>query len=602
MPSRNPSICSANNDIDKLDFDAHRQRPGSSHGSHHSNHPSLLASDQSFFSIVVEGTISRDRREMARRMTKYSSLGCAILSCLCAGSITAYSLYGPLFLSHLEYSQYEVNALSTTAELAMYLPIPLFGWLCDRYNPRPLSLAAAIFFGLGYLLAALAYQAGPRSDMINKSGYAGEASNSNDRNGWPFAVMVLAFVGVGAGTSCQYISAVTTCAKNFGRGKRKGLALAMPIAAFGLSGLWQSQVGTHFFKEKNGNGNLDVFRYFLFLAGLLFTVGLIGSVGLRVVDEEEMIDEAVDELERSGMLDDNPLIHPTILHESEACLPNGHTDGYGTINRDNYVTSKARSFEDTSAIKKALLLDHSTRVFLTDPTMWFLALGFFLTSGPGETFINNVGTLLDTLYPPPSRGPPPSNSPATHVSIIALTSTLARLATGTLSDLLAPTTTTTNNNPTEPNRKCTLSRLWWLLTATALFSVAQLLLATSVPATYPGILPLVSALVGLGYGAIFSLTPIVVSVVWGVENFGTNWGIVVVVPAGGAALWGAVYSVVYQSGIREDIVDGTPGAEGQCYGGRCYRGTFLAMAVASWVAMLLWVLAWRGWRRRGVAV
>ncbi|KAL9125741.1 MAG: hypothetical protein Q9217_005101 [Psora testacea] len=600
MPSRSLSRSVDNNSIDKLDFDSHRKRPSSSHGSHHSGHTGLLASDESFFSDVVDGAVSLDRQKMARIVTKYASFACAILSCLCAGSITAYSLYGPLFLSHLKYSQYEVNAVSTAAELAMYLPVPLFGWLCDRYNPRPLSLAAAIFFGAGYLLAALTYRAGPTTEMTRGHGYADGGSTQDMQEGWPFAVMILAFVGVGAGTSCMYLSAVTTCAKNFGRGKHKGLALAMPIAAFGLSGMWQSQVGSHLFREKNGTGNTDVFRYFLFLAGLLFAVGLIGAVGLRVVDEEEMIDEAVDELERSGLLEDSPFFRHNLLHDSEAPFEdshtNGHASGYGTIDRDSYsITSKPRSIQDISAFKKALLLNHSTRLFLTDPTMWFLTLGFFLTTGPGETFINNVGTLLDTLYPPPSPGPPPSNSPASHVSIIALTSTLARLTTGTLSDLLSPAA-----KPNETKR-CTVSRIWWLLIATALFSLAQILLATTFLTMRPEIFPVVSALVGLGYGAIFSLTPIIVSVVWGVENFGTNWGIVAVVPAGGAALWGAVYSAVYQAGIHGNG-GREGGVEGQCYGSQCYRNTFLAMAGATWIAMFLWVWAWKGWRARGVAI
>jgi hypothetical protein len=117
----------------------------------------------------------------------------------------------------------------------------------------------------------------------------------------------------------------------------------------------------------------------------------------------------------------------------------------------------------------------------------------------------------------------------------------------------------------------------------------------------------VSALVGAGYGAVFSLTPIVISVVWGVENFATNWGIVATVPALGAAVWGIVYSAVYQRaadaavGVPED-----PWTRAElCYGVWCYAATFWAMAASVWVACGLWAFAWRGrggWRERGVAV
>lgn len=587
MPSRSSSPPSTPH-IDKLDFDSHR-RPQTSHDhdSLHSSGPSghLLRDDESFFGNIVDGVIERDRRKMRRHVLKYASFASAILSCLCVGSIQAYSLYGPLFLKHLEYSQFQVNTVSTAAELAMYLPVPLVGYLCDRYNPRPLSLGAAIFFGVGYLLAALTYRAGP----------------SGSEGGWPFAVMVVAFVGVGVGTSCMYSSAVTTCAKNFGRGKHKGLALAMPIAAIGLSGMWQSQVGSHFFaqKEDERNGDVDVFRYFLFLAGLLFAVGLVGAVGLRIVGEEEMIDRAVDELERSGLLEDNRFLQRSLLHDGEDLNGNG----YGTLSprrRDAEASSLASKPHDAdTTLKKTIVLNTETRIFLTDPTMWLLAAGFFLTTGPGEAFINNLGTIIHTLYPP-SAPIPPSNSPATHVSILALTSTLARLLTGTLSDLLAPTTTHPGPGPDPTRKPFTVSRMSILLTTTILFSLGQLLLATAAIQSHPPLFPLASALIGLGYGAVFSLSPIIVSVVWGVQNFGTNWGIVAVVPAAGAAIWGAVYSGVYQAGVERSRALGE--AEQMCYGVACYRSTFWAMAVASWVAVGLWAWAWRRWRARGIAV
>lgn len=577
MPSRSSSR-SAQPDIDKLDFDSNRRPPSTNRDSSQPSSPTgLLRDDESFFSNVVDGVVERDRRKMRRQVLKYTSFASAILSCLCAGSITAYSLYGPLFLKHLHYTQYEVNAVSTAAELAMYLPVPLFGYLCDRFNPRPLSFAAGCFFGVGYLLAAVTYSAGP----------------PNGKTGLPFKTMVYAFVAVGCGTSCMYLSAVTTCAKNFGRGKHKGLALAMPIAAFGLSGMWQSQVGSHFFRSERGD--TDVFRYFKFLGGLLFAVGLIGTVGLRVIDEEELIADAVEELERSGLLEDSAFFQRSILHDGEGI------NGYGTISSPAPSTSslhgsKPQDFHESTLALKKSVLNAETRIFLSDPTMWLLAGGFFLTTGPGEAFINNLGTIIGTLYPPSSPGPPKSNSPATHVSFVAITSTLARLLTGTISDLLAP-----SNCPGKSGY--TVSRLTFLLSSTLLFSLGQILLASGLVQRTPNLFPVVSALVGLGYGAIFSLSPIVVSVVWGVQNFGTNWGIVAVVPAAGAAIWGAIYSAVYQAGVDNGgNLRGDGGDEQMCYGIQCYRSTFWAMAVASWVAILLWGSAWRGWKRRGIAV
>ncbi|MCJ1321649.1 putative monocarboxylate transporter mch1 [Xylographa vitiligo] len=574
MHSRNSSH-SRNGHIDTLDFDNHRKAASANGGSRSSSPHGLLRDDDSLLSDVVDGIIERDRRKMQRLVTKYLSFASAILSCLCAGSITAFSVYGHLFLSRLMYTQFQVNAVSIAAELAMYLPVPIFGYLCDRYSPRPLSLLAAFFFGSGYLLAAFTYHSGAPT-----------------HGGWPFGVMILAFVGIGMGTSCMYLSAVTTCAKNFGRGKHKGLALAIPIAAFGLSGMWQSQIGSRVLYEETadgGQGDVDVFKFFLFLSGTLFSVGLIGSVVLKVVDEDELIEEGVEELESSGLLEESAFFQRSNPYEPT---------GYGTIDATHeerfhaqHASAAQKAYDDEEEErKKTWLLNAETRRFLGDHTMWFLAGGFFLVTGPGEAFINNLGTIITTLYPPPSTAPA-ANSATTHVSIIALTSTLARLLTGTLSDLLAPT------SAPSPPKRLTLSRLAFLLASTLLLTLAFLLLASPLIAAHPSYLPLVSALAGTGYGAVFSLTPIIISVVWGVQNFGTNWGVVAMVPAAGATVWSAVYSVVYQAGVQE--------GDTLCWGRGCFAGSFWAMGASGLVAMGLWAWAWRGkggWLARGIAV
>lgn len=307
------------------------------------------------------------------------------VSCsLGAGSITAFSLYGHLLLTRLHYSQLQVNAVSIAAEIAMYLPVPLFGYLCDRYSPSPLAMFSGLVFGIGYLLAAFTYQSGPPADAGG--------------SGWPFWVMIVAFIAIGMGTSCMYLAAVATCAKNFGRGKHKGIMLAVPIAAFGLSGMWQSQLGTYLFYERledGSHGDLDVFQYFVFLALLLLGIGIIGTFALRIVeDDDKYIDETVEELERSGLLEESDFFQPRneirqaveygtfsdALDEEQSTLSDEE--------REQQRLEKEREEEERR--KKNWLLNYETRVFLQDNTMWWLAAGFFLVTGPGESYINNV--------------------------------------------------------------------------------------------------------------------------------------------------------------------------------------------------------------------
>ena len=554
----------------------------------------------SFFEHVAEGIMERDRERMQRVVVRWLSFAWAIVNCLCAGSITAFSLYGHLFQSKLHYTQFHVNFVSIGAELGLYLPVPIFGYLCDRLGPGVPSALSGVLFGLAYLLAAFTYKSGPPP--------------SAGGHGWSYGVMVLAFALVGMGTSCMYLSAVTTCAKNFGRGNAKGIALAVPIAAFGLSGMWQSQIGSRVLYERNpdgSRGDVDVFRFFLFLSILLFVVGFIGCFALRIMDEGEMIDEAVDELERSGL-----------LAQDKFFTQAAHHHGYGTMathdlsdSTFDFLQSEAEALKakhDEEKRKKTWLLNEETRRYILDPTMWWLAGGFVLVTGPGEAFINNLGTIIDTLTPPHVSS---NTSPATHVSIVAITSTLARLLTGTLSDILAPVAPS-NQHRRGPDsianslaslppldaqpKRFSVSRITVLLASALVLSLGQLLLASGWVQNHASRFAVISALIGSGYGAVFSLTPIVVSVVWGVENFGTNWGILAMTPAAGATLWGAVYAAVYQKGA-----DGSEKGDVLCHGKGCYAPTFWAMAISVWVAMGLWVYAWRGpggWKRRGVAV
>lgn len=464
----------------------------------------------------------------------------------------------------------------------MYLPVPLFGYLCDRFSPPPLSLLASGLFGFGYLLAAYTYKSGPPADVGG--------------DGWPFGVMVLAFVGIGAGTSCMYLSAVATCAKNFAESKYRGFMLAVPIAAFGLSGMWQSQIGAQLLNEKmaDGSTDVDVFRYFLFLAGTLIAVGVVGTLGLRIVDEEKLIEHGVDQMERSGLLDESEFFRSSRSHNAYGTIDvsGSESDLDNEVDLEVDLTQsqviRKQQEEEQLREKKTWLLNHSTHAFLTDRTMWLLAAGFFLLTGPGEAYINNLGTIIPALSTNVQTSDPPAGRPASHVSIIALGSTFARLFTGSLSDLFSPP----SNPEYPPSARFTFSRLVLLLPSAFIQLLAFLNLGLFV-AQEPSMFLLSSGLLGLGYGASFSLVPIIVSVVWGAENFATNWGIIAMMPAGGAAIWSIVYSVGYAN---------ASGDSNECHGGSCFNGWAWGCAVSIGVAIILISFAWRTWKQRNVAV
>ena len=157
----------------------------------------------------------------------------------------------------------------------------------------------------------------------------------------------------------------------------------------------------------------------------------------------------------------------------------------------------------------------------------------------------------------------------------------------------------------QPTPRWQISRISFLLAFSVLMSVGQLILASGLLQGHGNVFWLVSACIGSGYGAVFSLVPICISVIWGVENFGTNWGIVATFPALGATIWGLAYSGVYQWAAERGNTTLENSQDELCYGALCYAPTFYAMAVSVWAACGLWTWAWRGpdgWVRRGIAI
>ncbi|KAF7845899.1 hypothetical protein BT93_L0130 [Corymbia citriodora subsp. variegata] len=364
--------------------------------------------------------------------------------------------------------------------------------------------------------------------------------------------------------------------------------------------MWQSQIGAHLLYRTNADGTteVDVFKYFVFLGVLLMVSGVLGALLLQIVDEEELIEEGVEHLEQSGLLEESEFFrHRPSLSR--------HTSGYGTINNEDSgtltPTSSLGSLDLTQSMilqkqalqeKKTWLLNQSTHAFLTDTTMYLLAAGFLLLAGPGEAYINNVGTIIPSLEPrsPYHSTEPTAGSASSHVSMIAITSTLARLFTGTLSDLFAPP----SNESTPPSQRTSFSRLALLIPSAILllFAFISLAIPQLIPQN-PNYFLISSALLGTGYGASFSLVPIIISVVWGAENFATNWGVVAMMPAGGAVVWSLVYSVLFERATDDG---------GRCSGYSCYGGWAAGCSVSVLVAIGLWMGAWRVWRRRQVIV
>lgn len=113
----------------------------------------------------------------------------------------------------------------------------------------------------------------------------------------------------------------------------------------------------------------------------------------------------------------------------------------------------------------------------------------------------------------------PSLDPSRHICVLALSSTVSRLASGLLSDYIS-----------SPNRQHPISRVPVMLFF-SLLHVSAFLIISYVPIAWlREWFTLASIFVGTSYGGIFTLAPTIVSVVWGIGGFGKHWGILTFTP------------------------------------------------------------------------
>lgn len=451
----------------------------------------------------------------------------ALLCCGCANSLALFSMLAPGFQYSLGFSLFQINSIGIASSLGMYLPMPLLGIMADKMGPGNLGIMSILLFTPAYLTASYI------------------TSLPSDQALAYYNILAACFAAIGAATASLYFSSVVTCAKMMP--KAPGLAISAPVAFFGLSSLWQSQLLQKcFFNDKGYLMLPATFKFFAFLylfAGLAAYFGstVVGQLGSSA--QESVIAPAQDADQKLALIDH--------VEDTE----------YGTL-----ATS-----QDDLVYKR----HENVAQFLQDKTVWFMFGAFVLTSGPLEMFLNNMGMIIGSIV----------NGPviAANVSIFSAFSTLARLSMGIVSDLLAEKV----SRPVILVTMITFAALLHFLMATGLFTLFQ----------DGKFFFLMSSGIGFAYGAIYTLTPTIVACTWGVENLGTHWGIFITAPALGSTTFGSVFAKVYERN-SEQVGDGVS----VCTGLACYETTFLitgtAFAVSALVVLGIYLCAWKPSGRR----
>lgn len=446
---------------------------------------------------------------------RYLSFILSLATCLVDANVAVFSLFTGSFIGKLGYDKVAINIIAGSMLTGLYLTLPLLGYLSDEHGPVLLALIG-LTLTPGYLLARVVYE--------------------RRLNEW---LMAACFFFVGMGTSSSYFCSLLTCARVFPN--HKGLSISMPVACYGLSAFLLSWVFTWdgFVVEKSGD--LDVGRVFGFFSGLYLLVCLVNWVGSIVVSIEKEV------------------LFAEMYQQEE------HHDGPEPYRRGCYGgVDGHRSEESEVALFDAGVVDNRRhqekfRLFLRDPSMKLVMVALFLLAGPLEVFISNLGSIVAALAG--ADGAADETDISRQVSIFSISSTITRLSVGVLSDLFNGAGSHDGDGDDGQNgaKSCGGS--------VVLVEVASFLTVLGFGLLSVGWnhMDVISVVVGIGYGTVFTVFPTLVATVWGVEIFGSTWGLFLAAPAIGAIVFGMLYALEVPIGLFACVAVGAGGCVGTAW-------------------------------------
>ncbi|CAK9439018.1 uncharacterized protein LODBEIA_P32420 [Lodderomyces beijingensis] len=426
---------------------------------------------------------------------RLSAFVLSLLSCIVTGSILLFTLYTPTFHHIIGLTYFQINFIASISLGAMYLCLPVLGYLSDCYGPSILSFLSMWLFVPSYAL---------NSWLL-----------SWNCSSVPLFSMTFGMIGLA--TSSLYFSSLLTCAKIFPH--QKGLAISLPVTCYGLSALLGSQVLKmdyfHLSRETYKSGDdrsdlLNLVRVFKFFAVLYSVVGISSfiSSSVAIVEQDAIFGEIED-----------------IMSSNNSIPPSSAANGTSEEQDENAPLLRG---EDLAPQRSLDPPNHKKRYinFLKDVSAWLLLVSLILNVGPLESYQNNLSSILsfiNTASSPVSNNNNNKNigtgsDVSDKVSLLATASTLSRLVLGVLCDFF---------------QQKQIDILWLLVAVIILGIVGQ---------WFNNIV-----LNGVAYGGLFTTYPTVVASVWGIDLLGSTWGSFMVAPAIGSIMYSLLYGLVADS-------------------------------------------------------
>ncbi|KAK4053473.1 hypothetical protein OIV83_001640 [Microbotryomycetes sp. JL201] len=509
----------------------------------------------------------------SRRIACFTAV-CA--NCITAGAIFTFPMWGAPFSSVMQLSAAQTSLLASAAILGEYVAAAGWGALADKRGPGAVSWSAAVCFGLGYAGLAWRYTAAV-SRLRRGLPPVVEVQQLGKLSGTPEWPLLCVFnLLVGCGTAASYFGSVVSSIKST-PARHSGLAIGFPCAVFGLSPLFLSSLAGYFTVQVSvgSTEELDPGRWLWFLAIFLASVNFLSGFGLAEVP-----------------CDSGSAFEPKLSHDSRDRLSSAPGR---RIRRTESATSSLRGDVEHSTETTALLgssrstgpASQSILSLLLTPSFWLFGAMIFLSTGPAEMVLSQLGVIVECLLgvkiepPTTSLGKTTSSSIISfaavagalkrhepralalrrlHVQVMSVSNTVSRLLIGLLSDWvsyasepLPPHSPVTEEEDVRPktlkqklqarfHRPPRISRLSFVVVACLALSATFAF--TAFKLEHPAQLWLLSVVVGAAYGVQFTIAPSVVRAVYPVQQFGRNWGLLTWFSALGALLFTPLFGIM----------------------------------------------------------
>lgn len=288
---------------------------------------------------------------------------------------------------------------------------------------------------------------------------------------------------VGMGAALAYHSALATNVRNWPVSYR-GVAVGVPVAAFGLSAFLYTQLARWNILRFPDTHDLIVPSFLFLMSGASVLMNGLAGIVLRDIRAAVVIEEEDEELEIERIGEDGtlPIGHPLSQASSRSSSVFRRSQGSSSVHSSSESTLKR---------------------LVTDPDAVLLAISMFCSIGVGLMYINNVGAIVMALIPPTDL---PMKMQSLQVGLISIGSFLGRILSGFASDICW--------------KVFKLNRLIWPLLAAGL-SLSGCLLSISMESLDR--LTFVTALMGLGYGVMWTSLPVLVGEFFGTTKFASHW-------------------------------------------------------------------------------